>query len=79
MNNDILKARWRQVRGKTKVWWAKLNDRDLDLIAGKYDILVGVLQEKYSYTRQKARLEIDKHLSDYKTSLKKVRSGSKLK
>jgi len=55
MNNDILKARWRQVRGKTKVWWAKLNDRDLDRIAGKYDILVSVLQEKYSYTRQQAR------------------------
>lgn len=79
MNKTILQAKWKQIRGKTKVWWAKLNDNDLDRIAGRYDILVGVLQEKYSYTREQATKEIDKRVSDYQASLKKVRSGIKPK
>ncbi len=79
MNNDILKAKWKQVRGRTKVWWAKLNDRDLDRIAGNYEILVGKLQEKYGYTRQHATREIDKHLSAYQTRVKKIRTKSRSK
>jgi len=65
MSQDILEARWKQLRGRIRVWWGKLNKNDIDKIAGKYDILVGVLQEKYSYTRQQAMHQVDKHLAGY--------------
>jgi len=32
----------------------KLTDDDLDRANGKFDVLAGLLQEKYGYTRQRA-------------------------
>jgi uncharacterized protein YjbJ (UPF0337 family) len=43
----------------------------LDRAAGKYDVLAGLLQEKYGYTRQRADEEIDKRLKEFEASLKK--------
>ena len=71
MNKDILEGKWKQMRGNAKTWWGKLTDDDLDRAAGKYDVLAGLLQEKYGYTRQHADEEIDKRLKEFEASLKK--------
>ena len=71
MNKDILEGKWKQMRGNAKTWWGKLTDDDLDRAAGKYDVLAGLLQEKYGYTRQRADEEIDKRLKDFEAGLKK--------
>ena len=71
MNKDILEGKWKQMRGNAKTWWGKLTDDDLDRAAGNYDVLAGLLQEKYGYTRQHADEEIDKHMKEYEASLKK--------
>ena len=70
MNKDIVEGKWKQIRGEAKAWWGKLTDDDLDRAAGKFDVLAGLLQEKYGYTREIAANEIDKHVSAYEASLK---------
>jgi len=72
MNNDILEGRWKQMRGSTKEWWGKLTDSDLDRIAGKRDQLVGALQEKYGYTRERAVEEVDRRLKEYDQEIQPV-------
>ena len=71
MNNDVLKGKWKQIRGEAKSWWGKLTDDDLERADGKFDVLAGLLQEKYGYTRAHAIEEIDKHVSEYEAGLKK--------
>jgi uncharacterized protein YjbJ (UPF0337 family) len=75
MNKDIFEGKWKQIRGEAKAWWGKLTDDDLDRAAGKFDVLAGLLQEKYGYTRQRAVEEIDKRVTDYEASLK-MKTGS---
>ena len=70
MNKDILEGNWKQIRGEAKAWWGKLTDNDLDRAAGKLDVLAGLLQEKYGYTRQAAADEIDKRVTAYEARLK---------
>jgi uncharacterized protein YjbJ (UPF0337 family) len=60
MNNDIFEGKWKQLRGEVKVWWGKLTDDDLDNVEGNYDKLIGLLQEKYGYTREQAEEEWEK-------------------
>jgi uncharacterized protein YjbJ (UPF0337 family) len=60
MNTDVFEGKWKQMRGQAKVWWGKLTDDDLEQVGGKFDKLVGLLQEKYGYTRQQAEDEIKK-------------------
>jgi uncharacterized protein YjbJ (UPF0337 family) len=66
MNNDVLEGKWKQVRGQAKEWWGKLTDDDLDRAAGKADQLIGLLQEKYGYTREKAEAEFNRRLKEAK-------------
>jgi uncharacterized protein YjbJ (UPF0337 family) len=70
MNKDTLEGQWKQIRGEARAWWGKLTDDDLDRAAGKLDVLVGLLQEKYGYTRERAADEIDKRVTEYEARLK---------
>lgn len=70
MNKNILEGKWKQIRGEARSWWGKLTDNDLDRVAGKFDVLVGILQEKYGYTRQQAANEIDQRVTSFETRLK---------
>ena len=69
MNKDVFVGKWTQVRGEAKVWWGKLTDDDLDKVAGRFDMFIGLLQEKYGYSREHAEGEIEKHVKELETSL----------
>jgi len=71
MNKDIFEGKWKQIRGEAKAWWGKLTDDDLDRAAGKFEVLAGLLQEKYGYTCERAAEEIDQRVTEYEANLKK--------
>ncbi len=66
MNSDTLKGQWHQVKGEVKTQWGKLTDSDLDQIAGQSEKLVGVIQERYGYARERA----EKEVSDFQANAK---------
>lgn len=66
MNRDILEGKWKEMRGQVKGWWGELTDDDLDKVEGKADQLIGMLQQKYGYTREKAEQEFDRRLKEVK-------------
>jgi uncharacterized protein YjbJ (UPF0337 family) len=70
MNKDIMKGKWKELRGRVKAWWGQLTDNDLDQIQGRYDQLVGKLQERYGYTRQEAEGEIRKFFKQADAQIK---------
>ena len=65
MNTDTFEGQWRQMRGELRSWWGKLSENDFEKIAGKKDRLIGMLQEKYGYTRDAAQQEIDRRFREY--------------
>jgi uncharacterized protein YjbJ (UPF0337 family) len=65
LNRDILAGKWKQMRGELKTWWGKLTDDDVDRIGGQKDKLIGLLQERYGYTREQAEQEIERRLQEY--------------
>ncbi|MBS3955254.1 MAG: CsbD family protein [Methylomicrobium sp.] len=79
MNKDIVEGKWKQIRGEAKVWWGKLTDDDLDRAAGKFEILAGILQEKYGYTREAAAEEIEKRMTEFEDNLKKKTQPASVK
>ena len=52
MNQDVFEGKWKEMRGQIKEWWGKLTDDDLEQVSGKADQMVGLLQQKYDYTRE---------------------------
>jgi uncharacterized protein YjbJ (UPF0337 family) len=65
MNQDILSGKWKQMRGELKTWWGKLTDDDFERIGGQKDKLVGLIQERYGYTREQAEQEVERRLQEY--------------
>ena len=63
VNRDVLSGKWKQVRGKAKRWWGKFTDNDLERIQGRFDELVGLVQERYGYTREEAGREVNRFMS----------------
>src|SRR2546426_5361877 len=65
MNQDVFAGQWKQMRGELKSWWGKLADDDFDRIGGQKGKLIGVVQEKYGYAREKAQQEVEQRLKEY--------------
>lgn len=59
MNTDVLKGKWRQLKGEVQIQWGKLTNDDLDMVEGDFDKLVGRIQERYGYERERARRELN--------------------
>jgi uncharacterized protein YjbJ (UPF0337 family) len=77
MNQDVFAGQWKQMRGELKSWWGKLADDDFDRIAGQKDKLIGVIQEKYGYAREKAQQEVERRLKEYGDKMSGPNSSGK--
>lgn len=57
MNEDVMKGNWHEMKGAVKERWGKLTDDDLTVISGHSEKLLGVLQTRYGYAKDKAEAE----------------------
>jgi uncharacterized protein YjbJ (UPF0337 family) len=58
MNWDRIEGNWKQVTGKAQVQWGKLTSDDLDVIAGRREVLAGKIQERYGVAKDEAEKQL---------------------
>ena len=58
MNSDVIKGKWKQLTGKIKERWGDLTDDDLQAAAGHAEYLVGKLQERHGWSKERAEQEV---------------------
>jgi uncharacterized protein YjbJ (UPF0337 family) len=68
MNWNQIEGNWQQYKGQVRQTWAKLTDDDLARANGKREEMIGRLQERYGYTKEKAEREIDAFLKKIQSS-----------
>lgn len=61
MNWDHVEGKWQRLRGRVREQWGKLTDDDVDVIAGKREQLIGLLQQRYGTARD----EIERQVRDF--------------
>jgi uncharacterized protein YjbJ (UPF0337 family) len=66
MNTDILKGKWKEIKGDVKAQWGKLTDDDVTQIEGESEKLIGTLQKRYGYSRDEAKKEYDNFMAKRK-------------
>jgi uncharacterized protein YjbJ (UPF0337 family) len=62
LNKDIMVGKWEQIKSRVKQRWGRINDDQLDRISGNYDELAGLIRERYGYTHEKARKDVDEFI-----------------
>src|SRR5660398_190128 len=53
MNEDVLKGKWKEIKGGVKEKWGKLTDDDLTQVEGNKEKLLGLLQQNMDMPRTK--------------------------
>ena len=66
MNWDQIQGDWRQMTGKVKEKWGNLTDNELTTAAGQREQIIGLIQEKYGYAKDRA----EKELAEFTAGLK---------
>lgn len=59
MNWDVVKGKWKEIKGSARERWGELTDDDLDEAHGEREQLVGKVQQKYGKTKAEAEREVD--------------------
>jgi len=60
MNQDQVKGKWDQIKGRAKEAWGVLTDDDFKKAEGSVEKLYGVIQEKVGDTKKAIRTKLDK-------------------
>lgn len=60
---NLADRRWKMLQQELPYYWRCLNNEDVLRIAGNRDELLTLLHEKYSYTRTRARQELNAALA----------------
>jgi uncharacterized protein YjbJ (UPF0337 family) len=68
MNGDIFQGKWKQLRGQVQQKWGDLTDSDLDRIKGGQAEFEGLLQERYGYTKERAKQEVESFMKANQSS-----------
>ena len=63
VNWDMIEGNWKTAKGKVREQWGKLTDDDLDVVAGKRDQLVGMIQHRYGRSKESVEKEVDAYVA----------------
>ncbi len=55
---DQIEGNWKHFKGKVKEAWGDLTDDEIEQIAGKRDVLIGKIQERYGMGKDEAERRI---------------------
>ena len=69
IHNDIFEGKWKEMKGQIKEWWDKLTDDELEQANGNAEQIVGLLQQKYGYTREAAEEEFNRRIKEVKEAV----------
>jgi uncharacterized protein YjbJ (UPF0337 family) len=62
MNEEQLRGRWNELKGKVKERWGRLTDDELAQINGRKEQLLGKIQVKYGIAKERAEKELKRFL-----------------
>ncbi|MES2306322.1 MAG: CsbD family protein [Gemmatimonadota bacterium] len=69
MDSDITKGNWKILKGKVKERWGKITDDELDVLEGKRDQLVGLIQKHYGEAKDSVERQLDEwNEADYEAA-----------
>lgn len=64
MDRDQIEGKWTEIKGRLRESYGDLTEDDIQKARGDREQMEGMLQQKYGKTKDEARQEVDRILSD---------------
>jgi uncharacterized protein YjbJ (UPF0337 family) len=58
-NDDIIKGRWKEVKGGVRKLWGELSDNELEETKGEMTSIAGLIQRKYGESKVSIEQKLD--------------------
>jgi uncharacterized protein YjbJ (UPF0337 family)/ElaB/YqjD/DUF883 family membrane-anchored ribosome-binding protein len=78
MDWNRIEGDWKRLKGNAKEQWGRLTDDDLAVINGRREQLEGKLQERYGYTKDRIKREIEDWALQVRGSARKIANDADL-
>ena len=62
-NRDVRAGKWKQFHGAFIQWWGRLTHDNQKRLSGRFEVLVGVVQERFGRTRAQAEKEAKRFIN----------------
>jgi uncharacterized protein YjbJ (UPF0337 family) len=59
LNTDILKGKWKEIKGEIRTHWGKLTDDEIEQTTGNLTSISGIIEQRYGEKKE----EIQKKLN----------------
>ncbi len=55
MNENLIKGKWKEIKGEIQKSWGKLTDDELEKTKGDMKAIGGLIQQRYGHAQEKSR------------------------
>lgn len=70
MNPNILKGKWKEIKGEIVKSWGKITEDELEQTKGDLAKIAGIVQQKYGETQESIRERLNRFVKNVKTENK---------
>ena len=70
MNSDIIRGKWKEIKGEVVRAWGKITEDELDQTKGDFVKIAGLVQQKYGETKESVRERLNHFIKNLKTDNK---------
>ncbi len=77
MNEDIIKGKWKEIKGEIKTLWGKVTDNELDKTTGKLESIVGIIQQRYGSNKEEIQNKLHSIISKFSETTDKAKNSIK--
>ena len=67
LNENVIKGKWREIKGDLQKTWGKLTDDDLEKTKGDLKAISGLIQQRYGEEREKSNKKISEIFSRFES------------
>jgi len=65
MNTTVIDANWKQIRAQARARLGQLSGDPRAEAAGRFDRLIGSLQERFGYSRKRAKRDLQRRIAKH--------------
>jgi uncharacterized protein YjbJ (UPF0337 family) len=77
LNEEMIKGKWKEIKGEIKTLWGKLTDDELDKTSGNLESIAGIIQQRYGNKKEDIQNKLHGIVSKFSEKSEEVKKSVK--
>ncbi len=77
MNEEIVKGKWREIKGEIKTMWGKMTDDELEKASGNLTTIGGLIEKRYGLKKEEVQEKLQAIVSKFSEKTQGIKTSIK--